>query len=167
MKKVIRFLGMGVALFLLGGCYINSNGRICSIAGSLTDCDPDAYERAAKPIAMIERWSLSGRTREERLRDWWDCGGSIEGWHNGFWSPNMSTLSAKEIIAENHKVHNATQRCMLRRQYEYIGECPDDDFFRDWPVCLKRAGLAWDMPDAYDNIKRPITFEEALRNKRY
>ena len=159
----MRCLLVGLASLLLTACYINSKGRICSIAPLVAYCDYEEPDPSIPPRKMIDDWSLSGRTEEERLRDWWACGGDIDGIRHGFWAPNIDKLPSIEYFKERTKVHNAYQRCMLKRNYEYIGICPDNDLFRDDPVCLLRRGLPWDFPNDYDNFKRMKTFAEALQ----
>lgn len=117
------------------------------------------------PTRMIDRWSHHSGGSEGKLRDWWECGGQLSGDFSGYWALDLEALSGDEASVENRKIYHVLQRCMLKRQYEYIGICTNKELLRELPGCQQRAGLPWDVPSPYDNLKRPITFEEALQNR--
>lgn len=144
MKKLVRYLSVIASVLFLAGCYINSKGNICSLTLPAAYCDKEAYDRLTNPGKMIDDWSLSGTTEQARLQDWMACGGSSGGQYGLVPLPNGRRRTSEQSNAESKAEFYSIQRCMLRKKYEYIGRCLDNEISRAHPACRARAGEPWE-----------------------
>ncbi len=129
-------LGIAIGVLLLvAGCYITRKGEICSITMPQAYCDRDLYNSVTKPGTTIEKWSLIGRTTEARLKDWMECGGTSGGRYGIEVFPDGESRTSKEIQRDSDDLSRQTQRCMLKKNYQYIGECYDNKISRSLPAC--------------------------------
>jgi len=144
MRKFAQYSCLIASVLLLDGCYINKNGYICSLTLPEAYCDKEIYEKLTNPPAMIENWGLSGRTPSIRLQDWVACGGTTNGGYGLIPLPNGKRRTTEQIQSESKAEFYSIQRCMLRKHYDYIGPCFDNEISRENPPCRARAGLPWE-----------------------
>ena len=125
-------LGLRVSIYLsvffgLAGCCPNG----CFVLSGA------AFQALANPTPMREQWSRSDSSDTERRLDWEDCGGYKDG---GF-SPKEELLKEertseeKDIFPAHDRLFLKLQRCMLRKGYQYIGKCYDNEISRALPAC--------------------------------
>lgn len=115
-------LGTAIGVLLLvAGCYITRKGEVCSITMPQAYCDRDLYNSVAKPGTVMEKWSLSGRTEEGRLKDWMECGGTSGGRYGLVALPNGQRRTDEQASKESSALFREIQRCMLKKNYQYIG----------------------------------------------
>lgn len=144
MRAMLRIMVASNFLLLITGCYINSKGNICSLTMPQAYCDREAYERLTKPGKLIDDWSLSGRTKEIQLKDWRECGGSSEGHYGLVDLPDGKFRTKEQIFRESKELFYNIQRCMMRKNYDYIGPCLDTEISRAHPACRARRGENWE-----------------------
>lgn len=144
MRKLFQCSLLVAGALLLGGCYINKNGYICSLALPEAYCDKEAYEKLTNPGKSIDSWDLSGRPADVRLQDWVACGGTWDGGYGLIPLPNGERRTTEQIQTQSRAVFHSIQRCMLRKHYEYIGECFENEISRAHPACRARAGEQWE-----------------------
>lgn len=125
-------LGLRVLIYLsvffgLAGCCPNG----CFVLSG------PAFKALAHPTPMREQWSRSDRSDADRRLDWESCGGYKDG---GF-SPKKELLEKertseeKDIFPAHDRLFLELQRCMLRKGYQYIGKCYDNEISRALPAC--------------------------------
>ena len=98
----------------------------------------DAYLKSIKPY--LAYWQKEGMTEEGRLKDWVACGGMKDGGFGYPLDPNarLSGESEQEFMT---RLDHAFQRCMIRSDYHYTGNC-SSEYMKARPLCgapLKRA----------------------------
>lgn len=71
-------------------------------------------------------------TEEGRLQDWIACGGQENG-NFGFWTKQHQRPEETDKETED-RVNVEFQRCMLRKEYRYIGRC-DSEYIKTRPLC--------------------------------
>ncbi len=112
---------------------------------SLAACCPNgcfvlsgpAYKALAHPRPMREDWLKAGNNDTERRSDWEICGG----YENGNFVPDIELLRKEKRADESntqgarHRLFLELQRCMLRKGYQYIGKCYDNEISRALPAC--------------------------------
>lgn len=144
MKKFVQSSCVIASVLLLGGCYVNKNGYICSLTLPEAYCDKEVYERLTNPGKMIDDWNLPGKTEQGRLQDWVACGGSSGGQYGLVPLPNGEARTTEQSNKEAGEKFDSIQRCMLKKDYEYIGQCYDNEVSRSLPACRARAGEPWE-----------------------
>ena len=144
MKRVALTLISVVSVSLLCGCYINKKGRICSLTMPAYFCDREARDLLMSEDKMIDGWGLGGRTESVRLTDWVECGGTWDGGYGLLNLPNGEYRTTEQIQTESRALFYQIQRCMLKKGYDYVGQCYDSDVSRAQPACRARAGKPWE-----------------------
>ena len=89
------------------------------------------YQKSIKPY--IAYWQKEGMTEEERLADWVACGGMKDGGFGYPLDPNarLSGESEQEFMT---RLDHAFQRCMIRSDYHYTGNC-SSEYMKARPLC--------------------------------
>lgn len=144
MKKIIKYLCSVFLTSFLTGCYISQNGYICGLNNPQMYCDKKIYSELLKPKKMIDSWSFNGKSEEDRLQDWVQCGGNWGGGDGAVPLPNGQRRTTAQIQSESKASFYRIQRCMLKKKYEYIGECYDNEISRPHPACRARRGEPWE-----------------------
>ena len=91
-------------------------------------------ERMIKSIKpYIAYWQKEGMTEEGRLKDWVACGGMKDGGFGYPLDPNarLSGESEQEFMT---RLDHAFQRCMIRSDYHYTGNC-SSEYMKARPLC--------------------------------
>ena len=115
------------AFFGLAGCCPNG----CFVLSGA------AFKALAHPTPMREQWSRSDRSDAERRLDWKNCGGS----QYGNFSPTQEAVDKERRSEETSdmpatkRMYLELQRCMLRKGYQYIGICYDNEISLTLPAC--------------------------------
>lgn len=135
MRVISRLILVFVFFLLVTGCYISRKGEICSITMPQAYCDREAYDRLTKPGTAMEDWSISGRTEDMRLMDWKKCGGADKGYYGLEPLLNGQERTAEQERRESGILFRQIQRCMLKKNYQYIGKCYDNEISRSHPAC--------------------------------
>ena len=135
MRTILMSILATVFLLMVSGCYITRKGEICSLTMPQAYCDRDLYNSVAKPGTVMEKWSLSGRTKETRLKDWKECGGMDGGYYGLRPLPDGQRRTDEQASKESSALFDEIQRCMLKKNYQYIGECYDNEVSRSLPAC--------------------------------
>jgi len=109
----------------------------CGIGGFWMTGDPSAGKDIKPYLAY---WQKEGMTEEGRLKDWVACGGMKDGGFGYPLDPNarLSGESEQEFMT---RLDHAFQRCMIRSDYHYTGNC-SSEYMKARPLCgapLKRA----------------------------
>jgi len=113
--------------FGLAGCCLNG----CFV---LTGA---AFEALANPRPMREDWAKNIASDGERRADWENCGG----YKNGNFVPLIELVKEERRPEEKSdspaydRLYLELQRCMLRKGYQYIGKCYDNEISRALPAC--------------------------------
>jgi len=91
----------------------------------------DAYLKSIKPY--LAYWQKEGMTEEGRLKDWVACGGMKDGGFGYPLDPNarLSGESEQEFMT---RLDHAFQRCMIRSDYHYTGNC-SSEYMKARPLC--------------------------------
>lgn len=99
MKKVVILL----LPLLMSGCLLESVGPI---------------DRTIKPYGA--HWVKEGMTREGRVTDWLECGGSV-GLNDGY--ERTSGMSNKNYFDGLNLRRKQIRECMDARNYQWIEQC--------------------------------------------
>ena len=102
----------------------------CGISGFWMTGDPSAGKDIKPYIAY---WQKEGMTEEGRLKDWVACGGMKDGGFGYPLDPNarLSGESEQEFMT---RLDHAFQRCMIRSDYHYTGNC-SSEYMKARPLC--------------------------------
>ncbi len=135
MRAMLRLTIASFLVLLATGCYITRKGEICSITMPQIYCDREAYDRLTKPGTAMQEWSLGDRSEDVRVKDWMECGGTSSGRYGLVALPNGKRRTGEQIRQESDALFKEIQRCMLKKNYQFIGECYDNDVSRSLPAC--------------------------------
>lgn len=129
---------------LLASCYVSTNGYLCGLNTPEIYCDKKIREKLLTPVRSIDKWSSGGKSEQARLQDWVECGGDWGGGNGILSAANGGPRTSEEIQAHSKASFDKIQRCMLKKQYEYIGPCYENDISRPQPGCRARRGEPWE-----------------------
>ncbi len=96
----------------------------------------EAYRKLAHPEPKRKLWIKDGTSDVQRQTDWFDCGGS----KTGNFHPDslvVDTTQKENGVTREQAlmlIYDDVQRCMLRKDYRYIGAC-DTEIRRTMPAC--------------------------------
>ena len=79
------------------------------------------YQKSIKPY--IAYWQKEGMTEEGRLKDWVACGGNERGTFS--WKVKQQLPDETDDAARTRQ-NFAFQRCMIRSDYHYTGDCSSE-----------------------------------------
>ena len=89
----------------------------------------DAYLKSIKPY--LAYWQKEWMTEEGRLKDWVACGGNERGTFS--WKVKQQLPDETDDAARTRQ-NFAFQRCMIRSDYHYTGDC-SSKYMRSRPLC--------------------------------
>ncbi len=127
MNQSLRFLLFASTVISLAACCPNG----CFVLSGA------AFQALANPTPMREQWSRSDKSDADRRLDWENCGG----YKNGNFSPTQEAVDKERRSEETSdtpatkRMYLELQRCMLRKGYQYIGICYDNEISRTLPAC--------------------------------
>jgi len=114
---MIRLLIIFVIIFLPGCFNFRVNGHEINCFRIFPDIDFLIENKIKTPI---DDWYLPGKTDEDRMRKWIECGGDSRGYYEGYVRfPEKSNLSTEEY----EKRKRGREICMMDAGYLYIGSC--------------------------------------------
>jgi len=136
-RSTLRVVFIGF-LLLLSACYFG-NGRICGPQTPMANCDREAYEALMNPKPFLHSWEKENTTPEDRMSDAMEYGGARR-------ERNVPSFSREKIRAEQGssggsvfdargRLFREWERCMLRKDYKYVGECFDNEISKTLPSC--------------------------------
>lgn len=99
----------------------------CGIGGQYMNGLPPSKMKPYVPPR--DYWDAEHFSVARRESDWIDCGGDIQGQITKF--NNIRDIKKYRELTQN--LHIEVQRCMLKKDYRYIGDCSESN--AHWPAC--------------------------------
>ena len=119
----IVLLHFGVAFILTG----------CGVGGFWMNGNPFPAKPGPPPI---EGWNKLDASAEQRIADSIDCGGSSFGPDFSLEKVQAERVPGEYLMKPSARLNHNWERCMLKKGYQYTGECDFDyQFYRERPAC--------------------------------